>query len=828
MARNKKENKPAARKKPEASPKKKRGILTFDSRIRLMGVVFFLCIAVSVSAVGMTMISKQHLWTGYSVLNPAVRNSVITQTISGSRGDIVDRNNQIIATSAKAYTIAANFDNRTPDEKERDDQIIQGQRDNLISQGKASGQSEQVQAALEAADAKLVDAYVEDPEAFAKALKDVLGDVIDEDDILKRLKNAQENGYSQIELGTGTKRITEEQKLRLESMKIPGMSFIEDVRRTYPTTPLSSQAIGFATNDDNTGTITGRFGLEQTMNAYLSGKNGLRQYTATQADQILPGSETILRESENGDKVKLTLDLNLQETIESVLSRTMNESNASQAWAIVVEVKTGKILGWGSYPTYDQNTHLVLPETADNISQALLEQGSVVKPLVYAAAIDSGVYPPEDTYYRAGSFYYTVDPVTNKITRVGSQAETQYPPINDALGTDYGTLTFADGLAHSSNIAICELLTNYLDQQTFASYLDAFGLYKPVGSPFINELTGVGNYSQATDYLSTGFGQASSLTALELCQAYTAIFNDGKMMKPYLVDSILDSDTGEVIEQFSPECTGHPISAQTAQKVRQLMVHVGDAGMTGERFTIDGIDIAIKTGTGQIYNPNIGGYDKTNYTSTVMGAAPADDPQVMVFWGMQGPNYLNYSGSYFQDIMKAALKTAGVNYDNEQSDSADQSTWTSWTMPTLTSHTRSYAEQKLGEMSLKSLILGNGDTVIGQYPAADSTVNSQDRVLLMTNGDEIVMPDMTGWTLKDVTAFWQLTNIQVKVSGSGKVASQSVPEGTALHKGDTISVELWQQENPLKEPDSQTDSADSSSSTQSSSLPKEIGGTSNG
>lgn len=147
-------------------------------------------------------------------------------------------------------------------------------------------------------------------------------------------------------------------------------------------------------------------------------------------------------------------------------------------------------------------------------------------------------------------------------------------------------------------------------------------------------------------------------------------------MKPYLVDSILDSDTGEVIEQFSPECTGHPISAQTAQKVRQLMVHVGDAGMTGERFTIDGIDIAIKTGTGEIYNPNIGGYDKTNYTSTVMGAAPADDPQVMVFWGMQGPNYLNYSGSY-SDIMKAALKTAGVNYDNEQSDSADQSTRTS-------------------------------------------------------------------------------------------------------------------------------------------------------
>ena len=790
------------------SGKPKRCALSFNSRIFQITVVFGLCMAMSIGAVGYTMFQKKHLWTGSSALNPLIRNSVVTRTIKGSRGMITDRNGTPIASTSPAYTIAANFDTRTEEQKAQDDAVIAAQRKTVQDQALLDNRSEQVEAALEAADAKIVGSYVEDPKAFAKALKTVLGDVIDENAIVKMLENGQKQGKSQIELGVGTKRITTEDKEKLESMQIPGMTFIEDIRRDYPVTPYSSNMIGFADYDESTENIAGKLGLEQSLDSYLSAKNGIIQYNATNVDQVLPGSEVVLQETEDGDNVKLTLDSTLQETVESVLAQTMDTGKAEQAWAIVMNPKTGEILAWGSYPTFDQNIHLTIPSPIDNISTRVVEPGSVVKPLVYAAAIDSGVYPSDDTVYRAGEFCYTVDPMTGKIRRLENGSETDYPIIYDALQTDYGTLTFADGLAHSSNIAICELLTNYLDQQTFEKYLKAFGLYEKVDTPFILESVGKGNYTQATDYLSTGFGQASSLTMLELCQAYTAVFNDGKMMKPYVVDSITDSETGEVIQQFKPEVTGHPISAETAQKVRQLMVGVGAEGMTGERFTIDGIDIALKTGTGEIYDTNIHGYSRVNYTSTVMGAAPADDPQVMVLWGMQGPNYLGYSGDYFKNIMNAAIKSVGINMSDGSDATEPEDTWSAYEMPSLVNHSVSWAQEKMSGKDVTSVVLGNGDTVTSQYPLAGSSINTNDTILLLTNGSEITMPDMTGWTRKDLTAFWQLTGLAVQMSGYGTVSYQSIPAGEVIPPGTTIEVTLWQQENSLAQDPNHTTSSD--------------------
>lgn len=794
--------------KPPASSPKKQRIMTFNSRILQISLIFGLCMAMSVGAIGYTMINKKHLWTGENALNPLIRNSIVTKVDKGIRGDITDRNGTVIATTSPAYTIAANFDTRTEEEKEADEALIQAQRNTVLAQAKEDNRTDQVQAALEAADAKIIGSYVEDPEAFAKALKEVLGDVIDEDKIVQMLKDGEKQGLSQIELGVGTKRISTEDKERLEAMKIPGMTFLEDYRRDYPVTPFSSHMVGFAAYDDATETIAGKLGLEQTLDSYLTGKNGVVQYNATYQEQVLPGSETVLSAKEDGDDVKLTIDSSLQETIESVLAKNIEADKATAAWCLVLNPETGEILGWGSYPTYDQNTHLTIPTPIDYVSTAVVEPGSVVKPLIYASCIDAGVYPSDDTTYRAGQFIYNVDSATGKIQRLSDDAVSPYPVIKDALGTDYGTLTFAEGLAHSSNIAICELLTNYIDQSTLINYLNKFHLFDKVDTPFILESVGNPNYDQATDYLSTGFGQGSSMTMLELAQAYSAIFNDGKMMKPYIVDSISDSETGEVIQQFKPEVTGYPISAETAKKVRELMVGVGAEGMTGERFTIDGIDIALKTGTGEIYDTTQHGYSRTNYTSTVMGAAPADDPKVMVLWGMQGPNYLGYSGDYFKTIMNAALKTVGVTMSDGQQESEGETRWTSYEMPSLISHSLSYAQQKMSNKDVSTIILGNGDSIISQYPEAGSTINTNDKILLLTNGSELTMPDMTGWTRKDLTAFWQMTGISIAISGYGTVTSQSIAPGTPIKSGDSIEVNLWQQESNSSQ--EQTDSSQES------------------
>lgn len=769
----------------------KKRIRNENKRILVLASAFCLAVVSAFGATLYTMVSKKHLWSQNSAFASTVRNSVQTKTIQGSRGTIYDRTGTVLADQTEAYTIVANFDTRTNEEKAQDEKTTEAMRQSALESAKEDGRTEQVTAALEAQDAQESDPYVTDINAFASAVKSVLGDLVNEDDVLYWLKYGQENNKSQVELGPGTKRITRDQKEKLESMKIPGMSFTDTTTREYPVSPFSSNLLGFAAYDDDTGTLTGRIGLEQTLDYYLAGTDGQVQYSATSTGEILPGSEVTLSDATNGYDVHLTLDSSLQQTVEEQMSKTMTENNATKAWCVVMECETGKILAWASYPTYDQNTHMEIEQYSDNVSDMNFEPGSVVKPLVYAMTIDAGTYPYNQTY-RAYSFAYTADESSGKITRV-SDSQATYPVIYDALQTDYGTLTFADGLAHSSNVGICELLSNYLTREQFDQYCDAFGLFQQTGIPYVPESTGVKNTSSAQDYLSSGFGQASSMTVLQLCQAYTALFNDGIMMRPYVVESITDSSTGQAIQKFSPEVAGTPVSSQAASEVRQMMRHVLDEGMSGDRFAMDDVDMCAKTGTGEIYNEQTGTYDKTYYTSSLMAAAPTDDPKVMVYWGMVSANYLNYSAEPFQTIMRAALKAANVNTGTSTSVTDEYDQWESYTMPTLVNHSLDYATNKMADKAVHTVVLGDGTSVIRQFPSAGTTINSNDTVLLLTDGANLTMPDMIGWTRKDLTAFWELTGISVTATGYGMTTWQSVEAGTPIQSDTAIEVILEQQ-----------------------------------
>ena len=412
-----------------------------------------------------------------------------------------------------------------------------------------------------------------------------------------------------------------------------------------------------------------------------------------------------------------------------------------------------------------------------------------MKPFTYATAIDTGTFP-YNTMYRAGSFEYGYDAANNKINRVSGVA-TGYPTIYDAQGNDYGTLTFEDGLALSSNVGICELLANYMNYDSLGKYLDRFGFFQETGIPYISEQTGTKNIDVPMDYLRTGFGQSSSITVLQLMQAYSAIFNDGVMVRPYVVDSIEDAKTGEVKKQYSTKAKGTPISKETANKVTEMMKHVLDEGMSGDRFAIDGVSMAAKTGTGEIYNVEQGKYDTVNYTSSVMAAAPAEDPKIMVYWGMIGPNYEAYSAKQFQDIMRAALIAYGVSSETKESDKTqEEEKWETYTMPNLVNHSVSYAGSKTENWKCQMVYIGGGSTILRQYPQAGSTISSQDRVFLLTDGNVITMPDMTGWTRKDITAFWELTGIQIQTDGYGVVSSQSVEPETPISTDTAISVTM--------------------------------------
>lgn len=721
-----------------------------NHKIRIIFIVMICVSSVMIANILYTMTTHHHLWSQQDVLDSQIRSSIVNTTIEADRGKIYDRNGNVIAQEIPAYTVVAYLDDSLVDENGDPD-------------------------------------YVSDPQKTAKALKKILPD-IDEDQVKSILKNAISNDLVQTELGGGTKRLDKEVMEEIRKANIPGIDFVEATKREYPSSPFASNLIGFAAYDEDEQRIAGKIGLEQTLDEYLSGQDGQVQYQQRVNGNLLPGTLNVYKEAVDGDDVILTIDSNLQSIVETQLQKTMADNNAIDAWAIVVEVETGKILAWGNYPTFDQNHPTDIPNYLNDITQMNLEPGSVMKPFVYATAIDTGVYPAGQSY-TAGSFTYTQDE-TGKIIRVANGTNTGYPVINDALGENFGVITFEQGLAFSSNIAICELLANYVNYDQFSAYLDKFGFYEYVDIPYVAEEKGKKNIETASDYLSTGFGQASSLTILQLIQAYTAIFNDGKMMRPYVVDEIVDPHTGDVVEKFEPEVVGEPISAETAAKVRELMAGVMADGATGDRFKIDGVDIIGKTGTGEIYNEDTHEYDKNVYTSSVMGAAPGNDPKIMVYWGMKSANYIGYSAEPFQTIMQAALIANAVNGTSQNQAPAEGDTWATYTMPSLVNHSLDYANSKMSDKNVKLIVIGDGNTVIDQFAKEGQTVYSYDRVFLLTNGNTITMPDMTGWTRKDITAFWQLTGIGIQTSGYGKVTAQNIEAGTPINTDSDVQVTL--------------------------------------
>ncbi len=699
-----------------------------------------------------TMVSHKHLWSQKDVLDKRIASSIVEKTIIAKRGTIYDRNHTVIAQQTQSYTIVAYLDTGVID---------------------ANGNPN----------------YVKDIKATAEKLKSVLGDNVNEKTLIKIMKSAKKAGKSQTELGTGTKRIKKSVMKEIKKLKLPGISFIDAVSRYYPTTPYSSNLVGFAAYDEDKQSIEGKMGLELSLNELLKGKNGSEQYQQTVDGSKLPGTTKVIEQAKNGNDIVLTLDSSLQETVESQLQSTMENEKAKSAWCLVMEIETGKVLAWASYPTFDQNEHKEIPSYQDAISTSTYEPGSVMKPFTYAVAIDTNVYPYNKTF-TAYQFWYNYDPNTGKITRIPNESETPYPYIADALDEDFGTITFDQGLAFSSNVGICELLANYINYNQYCDYLDKFGFFQKVNTPYVEQSLGVKNVGLPTDYLSTGFGQASSITVLQLCQAYTAIFNDGTMVRPYVIDSIVDSGTSQVIKKYKKKAVGTPISSQTAKEVQELMSHVTDDGASGSRFKIDGVDMLMKTGTAQLSNENIGKYDPTYHTSSVMAAAPANDPKVMVYYGLVSGNITSYSAEPFKKIMRETLQTYGVS-TTPASDAHDTyETWESYSMPSLVNHTIDYAYEKMNGKNIHFEVIGDGSSVTSQYPDAKATINSNDRVFVLTNGTKITMPNMTGWTRKDLTVFWQLTGISIKTSGYGKVTSQNVEEETTISTDTKIEVTL--------------------------------------
>ncbi|PEY41391.1 dihydropteridine reductase [Bacillus cereus] len=610
---------------------------------------------------------------------------------------------------------------------------------------------------------------VKDKEDTAKKLAGVLGK--GEDEILAAL-NKDKN---QVEFGTLGKNLTKETKEQIEALKIPGISFVTEKARVYPNGDFASYVLGHAKPDDKTGIAVGEFGLEKSLDKYLRASNGSVAYTGDRRGVSLDGGKQSVKPPKNGENVYLTIDQRIQGFLEEAMKAADQHYEPAMLIGVVADPKTGKILGMSSRPSYDPNKRDIEYFLNDPIANAY-EPGSTMKIFTLAAAINEGVYNGQE-YYQSGTY-----PVGNR-------------KIKDHNGgAGWGSITFDEGVERSSNVAFAILGDQKLGPERFRQYIHKFGLDEKTGIDLPNEGQNTIVFEQQIQQVTTAFGQGSTVTPIQLVQAATAIANDGKMMKPYTIDRIVDPITNKAELQNKPEEVGQPVTKETAAQVRQLLEQVVTSPKgTGNAYKIDGYSVGGKTGTAQIPDGK-GGYmtGKENYIFSFLGMAPMEDPQLIVYLAIKQPKLKDneYGAQPLAEMFKSVTKNS-LEYlkikPNEVKDSKKYVKEQQAVVPEVTEKTMEEAKATLEKAKFRPIILGEGK-VKQQVPKATEKTLKGDRVFLV--GDKPLMPNVQGWALRDVMNLAKTLNLNLKPSGTGYVTEQSVAEGTPLQPGTELAVTL--------------------------------------
>lgn len=690
-----------------------------------------------------------------------------------NRGKIYDRNGQVLAEDVNSYKLVAILDSRM----------------------KNTDKSP---------------AYVVDKKATAKQLAKIIN--MPEKEILKRLNTKK---AFQVEFGKAGKDLTYEQKKQIENMKIKkvvdsnveyvkatGLTFFTEKKRFYPNGNFASHLIGYAEKNAKTNQIEGMLGTEKIFNSYLAGKAGKTSYKQDIWQYVLPKSGNVTP-AVDGDNVHLTIDKNIQIFVEDALDDMVKRYNPKDLFAVVADAKTGEILGYSQRPTFN-------PETRENFGtkwqndlfQTTYEPGSTFKTYGLAAAIQENKYIP-DKKYKSGS------------------REIEGQTIRDWNKEGWGTISMTKGFQQSSNVLMMDLQDD-VGTDKMKKYYEKFGFGKTTDSLFDGEAAGHISWADPLSQKVSAFGQSTTVTPIQMVQAELSVINQGTMLKPYFVSSIKNPDQS-VVYKGKKTVVGHPITKQTAKKtMAALKSVVYGSEMHAYNYRIKDYQIAGKTGTAQVPDTEHGGYVQGDnpYMVSFMGYAPADKPKVIVYMGMTLAQK-NAAEAYnlgvsrgYKPLMENTLKYLDVAV-KKKSD-----TKTTTTLPKLVGQNVEKASAAVTSHSLTPIVIGNGSQVINSLPDAGTELLNGDKVLLLTDGD-IQMPDVSGWSKRELMMLEELTGIDVQFDGTGYGVKQSVSQGTAIKKGDKVVVSLDSLD-PLKQSPAYDDIIDANRQDEEKALKKQL------
>ena len=606
--------------------------------------------------------------------------------------------------------------------------------------------------------------HVADKQMTAEALAPLLNMEVEEIlDLLNR-------DVYQVELGPGGRGITEILKKKIEELNLPGIDFIESYKRYYPNGDFASYIVGYAKKQlvdielDNTTKqeemLVGELGIEVEYNDLLKGENGFISYQQDRYGYKIPDTPEINEPAVDGSDIYLTIDANIQRILETVVEENVELYDPDWVTISVMDAKTGDILGSASSPSFDPNK-LNLTNYENPLTSFVYEPGSVMKTYTYMCAIEKGTYQGDDLYH---SGYIDIE---------GTK-------IYDWNDIGWGDITYDRGYILSSNVATSNIMQNFLTKDDLKSCLESYGFGNTTGIDLPRELSGSIVFNYPVEVAAASYGQGITTTPIQHLQALSIIANDGYMVKPHIVSKIVQDD--EIIYERQVEKSEQIVSQATIDKMQELMydaVNDEEGGAIGLAYRVDGMEVMGKTGTAEIYDEVNGGYltGWNDYIYSFSGIFPADDPEMIIFVSVKRPSDGSNAGikKMSQEAMESIAK-----YKGYVSNDINDDTINDVVLDNYVNLNAKDVVKNLENQGLDVILLGDGNRIIKQYPISGTTLLTGDKVFLLTNAKEILMPNLVGYSRIEAIALLDLIDVEYELDGYGFVTNQSIKVGEQI------------------------------------------------
>lgn len=558
----------------------------------------------------------------------------------------------------------------------------------------------------------LIPNQIENKDDTSQKLADILG-------VTKEEMDKHVNKVTSIErVHPEGRRLSYEIADQISALELSGVYLVKESKRYYPYGETLAHVLGYVGIDNQ-----GLSGLELEYDEYLTGESGAIKYYSDAKGNKLELSDIYVAPT-SGMNLQLTIDYNIQMSLERELDNAVKAFNPDMALAVVMNPNTGEILAMSSRPTYDPNNYqnYTMEVLSRNLPiWASYEPGSTFKIATFAAALEENLIDMDNDYF------YDSGSVNIGGARIGCWK-----------AGGHGEQTFLQVLQNSCNPGFVKL-GQMLGKEKLFSYLDLFGFGSKTGIDLNGEGEGIIfdiDKVGELELVTTAFGQGVSVTPIQQVTAVSSIVNGGNLYQPYVVKGILEPETNTIIQETEPTLIRKTISEDTSLKMRRALESVVALG-GGKAAYIDGYRVGGKTGTAQ--KVENGKYLDGNYIMSFMSVVPSNDPEAVLYIALDNPKNTALLSSYtttpiarriLLDIIDA------LDIEKQEGQIEKDYTWQDkiyYEVPNVEGMTVKEAKKLLTNWKIE--YVGSGDKVITQSPSASERLAADETIVLLL-GDE--------------------------------------------------------------------------------------------